>query len=110
MSPTDAVHPPENPMSSSLERYTDRFEQYADRHPHVIDVALAAVLMGSATLGSSLTLPGTAPPDHDSAGTILMGVSCLALLKYRRYPRTTVAVTTVCTVIAINLGYLLTPL
>ncbi|WP_413758094.1 sensor histidine kinase [Streptomyces sp. MMBL 11-3] len=97
-------------MSSSLERYTDRFEQYADRHPHVIDVTLVGVLMGSAILGSSLTLPGVDPPDHDSAGSILMAVSCLALLKYRTYPRITVVVTAVCTVIAINLGYLVTPL
>ncbi len=97
-------------MSSSLERYTDRFEQYADRHPRVIDVALAAGLMGSATLGSSITLPGAVPPDHDSAGTVLMGVSCLALLRYRKYPRITVTVITVCTVIAIKLGYLVTPL
>ncbi|MFI1410750.1 sensor histidine kinase [Streptomyces sp. NPDC020707] len=97
-------------MSSSLERYTDRFEQYADRHPRVIDVALAAGLMGSATLGSSITLPGVVPPDHDSAGTVLMGVSCLALLRYRKYPRITVVVITVCTVIAVDLGYLVTPL
>ncbi|MFS8200349.1 sensor histidine kinase [Streptomyces sp. CWNU-52B] len=97
-------------MSSSLERYTDRFEQYADRHPRVIDVALAGALMGAATLGSLLTLPGYEPPDHHDAGTVLMGVSCLALLQYRKWPRTTVVVIAVCTVIAIKLGYLVTPL
>ncbi len=97
-------------MSTSLERYTDRFEQYADRYPHVIDVVLVLALMGCAILGSNLTLPGASPPDQDRAATVLMGVSCLALLKYRAHPRTAVVVTAVCTVIAISLGYLLTPL
>ncbi|WP_413102080.1 sensor histidine kinase [Streptomyces sp. Inha503] len=97
-------------MSTSLERYTDRFEQYADRYPHVIDVVLVLSLMGCAALGSNLTMPGADPPDQDRAATALMGVSCLALLKYRSHPRTAVVVTAVCTVIAISLGYLLTPL
>ncbi|MFS7879446.1 sensor histidine kinase [Streptomyces asiaticus] len=97
-------------MSTSLERYTDRFEQYSDRYPHVIDVVLVLSLMGCAALGSNLTLPGAEPPDQDRAATALMGVSCLALLKYRSHPRTAVVVTAVCTVIAISLGYLLTPL
>ncbi|GAA1167042.1 MULTISPECIES: sensor histidine kinase [Streptomyces violaceusniger group] len=97
-------------MSTSLERYTDRFEQYSDRYPHVIDVVLVLSLMGCAALGSNLTLPGVEPPDQDRAATALMGVSCLALLKYRSHPRTAVVVTAVCTVIAISLGYLLTPL
>ncbi|MDQ0776096.1 signal transduction histidine kinase [Streptomyces aurantiacus] len=97
-------------MSSSLERYTDRFEQYAERHPRVVDVAVVAALMGSAFLGSSLTLPGIEPVHQDSAGGVVMGVSCLSLLQYRKYPRITVVVTTLCTVIAIELGYLITPL
>ncbi|MFE9684644.1 sensor histidine kinase [Streptomyces sp. NPDC002701] len=93
-----------------MERYTDRFEQYADRHPHAFDVVVALVLMGCAVLGSNLTLPGVDPPDQDGAAVVLMGISCLALLKYRRFPRTAVFVTAVCTVIAVTLGYLLTPL
>ncbi|MEU0073847.1 histidine kinase, partial [Streptomyces sp. NPDC006332] len=97
-------------MSTSLERYTGRFERYAERHTLVIDVAVVMALMGCATLGSSLTMPGADPPDQDRAATILMAVSCLALLRYRTHPRVAVVVTAVCTVIAISLGYLLTPL
>ncbi|MEV6402958.1 sensor histidine kinase [Streptomyces bobili] len=104
-------------MSSSLERYQDRLERYlgrvgkyADRHPHLIDLAVVLALMGCVSLGSSLTMPGAAPPDHRTAGTALMGVSCLALLRYRSHPRTAVVVTGVCTVIAVVLGYLVTPL
>jgi len=97
-------------MSTSLERYTDRFEQYADRHPHAFDVVVVLALMGCAVLGSNLTLPGADPPDQDRAAVVLMGISCLALLKYRSHPRAAVFVTTVCTVIAVTLGYLLTPL
>jgi len=97
-------------MSTSYERYTDRFEQYADRHPRIVDVAVVLALMGCAALGSNLTLPGADPPDQDRTAIVLMGVSCLALLKYRTHPRTAVVVTAVCTVIVIALGYLLTPL
>lgn len=97
-------------MSTSLERYTDRFEQYADRHPRIVDVAVVLALMGCATLGSDLTLPGADPPDQGGTSLVLMGVSCLALLKYRTHPRAAVVVTGVCTVIVIALGYLLTPL
>ncbi|MFD7500272.1 sensor histidine kinase [Streptomyces sp. NPDC059850] len=97
-------------MSTSLERYTDRFEQYADRHPRIVDVAVVLALMGCAALGSNLTLPGADPPDQDRTAMVLMGVSCLALLRYRSHPRTAVVVTAVCTVVVIALGYLLTPL
>ena len=97
-------------MSTSLERYTDRFEQYADRHPRIVDVAVVLALMGCAALGSNLTLPGADPPDQDRTAMVLMGVSCLALLRYRTHPRTAVVVTAICTVIVIALGYLLTPL
>ncbi|QLH26483.1 sensor histidine kinase [Streptomyces sp. Rer75] len=97
-------------MSTSVERYTDRFEQYADRHPRIVDAAVVLALMGCAVLGSNLTLPGADPPDQDKTATVLMGVSCLALLRYRSHPRTAVVVTGVCTAIAIALGYLLTPL
>ncbi|MFI7405959.1 sensor histidine kinase [Streptomyces sp. NPDC049541] len=96
---------------TSLERrYTDRLEQYADRCPLAVDVVLVLALMGCATLGSHLTLPGAEPPGQDRAALLLLGVSCLALLKHRSHPRTAVAVTAVCTVIVVALGYLLTPL
>ncbi|MCX4763626.1 sensor histidine kinase [Streptomyces sp. NBC_01275] len=97
-------------MSSNLERYTYRFEHYAERWPLVVDVVVVLALMGCATLGSSLTMPGADPPDQDVTAVVLMGVSCLALLKYRSHPRIAVAVTAVCTAIAIVVGYLLTPL
>ncbi|MFF8191672.1 sensor histidine kinase [Streptomyces bobili] len=104
-------------MSSSLERHQDRLERYsgrvsnyADRHPRLIDLAVVLALMGCVSLGSSLTMPGAPPPDHGGSGTALMGVSCLALLRYRSHPRTAVVVTAVCTVIAVVLGYLVTPL
>ncbi|MDX2524114.1 sensor histidine kinase [Streptomyces europaeiscabiei] len=98
-------------MTVSLERrYADRLEDFSERHPFLVDLVLAMTLMGCATLGSALTLPGAEPPDQDKVGVALMGVSCLVLLKHRAYPRTALAVTSVCTVIAIALGYLLTPL
>jgi signal transduction histidine kinase len=91
-------------------RYADRVEEFTDRRPFVVDLALVATLMGCAVLGSSLTLPGARPPDQDEAATVLMGVSCLALLKHRTHPRTALVVTAVCTVTTVRLGYLLTPL
>ncbi|MFC5219274.1 sensor histidine kinase [Streptomyces coerulescens] len=91
-------------------RYADRLESFSGRNPVVVDVVLAAALMGSATLGSMLTLPGAEPPDQDTTASVLLGVACLALLRHRRHPRTAVAVTAVCTVVVIALGYLLTPL
>lgn len=96
--------------TSPERRYADRLEQFTDRHPLAVDVVVVLALMGCASLGSHLTLPGADPPDQDKAATLLMGVSCLALLKHRSHPRTSVAVTAVCTVVAVTLGYLLTPL
>lgn len=98
-------------MTTSPERrYTDRLEHFSDRHPFLVDLALVLALMGSATLGASLTLPGAAPPDDDRLAVVLMGVSCLALLKHRTHPRVTVVVNAVCATVVITQGYLLTPL
>ncbi|MFF5358644.1 sensor histidine kinase [Streptomyces scabiei] len=91
-------------------RYTDRLEEFSDRHHFVVDLVLALALMGCVALGSALTLPGARPPDQHTVGAALMGVSCLALLKHRAYPRFTLVVTAVCTCAAVALGYLLTPL
>ncbi|MFJ7335531.1 histidine kinase [Streptomyces sp. NPDC101110] len=91
-------------------RYADRLEEFAEQHPFLVDLALALGLMGCATYGTSLVLPGAEPPAQDKAGVVLMGVACLALLKHRTHPRTTVVITTGCTVTAIVMGYLLTPL
>jgi signal transduction histidine kinase len=91
-------------------RYADRLEEFADRHPFLLDLVVILSLMGCATLGSSITLPGVVPPDRDKTATLLMGVSCLALLKHRTHVRTALTVTAVCTVAAVAMGYLLTPL
>lgn len=107
--PRGCAGPPPAPLGLER-RYADRLEEFADRRPFLLDLALVLTLMGCATLGSSLTLPGADPPDQDTTGTLLMGVSCLALLKHRTHVRTAVVVTAVCTVAAVALGYLLTPL
>jgi signal transduction histidine kinase len=98
-------------MTTSPERrYTDRLEEFSERHPFLVDLAVVLTLMGSATLGASLTLPGTAPPDDDRLAVALMGVSCLALLGHRTHPRLTVVVNALCATVVITQGYLLTPL
>lgn len=98
-------------MSVSLDRrYADRLEDFSDRHPYLVDLVMAMTLMGCATLGSVLTLPGAEPPDQDKVGVALMGVSCLVLLKHRTHPRTALVATAICTIVAVALGYLLTPL
>ncbi|EGX60869.1 two-component sensor kinase [Streptomyces zinciresistens K42] len=91
-------------------RYTDRLEEFSDRHRVVVDVVVVLALMGCAALGGSLTMPGARPPDQGRAATVLMGVSCLALLRHRTRPRTALVVTALCTVAAVGAGYLLTPL
>ncbi|MET9395170.1 sensor histidine kinase [Streptomyces sp. NPDC006624] len=91
-------------------RYADRLEEFTDRHAFLVDLTTVLALMGCATFGSSLTLPGVAPPARDGTATALLGVSCLVLLKHRTHPRTGVVVTTLCTVAAVGFGYLVTPL
>ncbi|MFI8889072.1 sensor histidine kinase [Streptomyces paradoxus] len=98
-------------MSIPLERrYADRLEEFAEQHPFLVDLAMVLGLMGCATFGTSLSLPGAEPPAQDKAGVVLMGVACLALLRHRVNPRTVVMITTACTVTAVVMGYLLTPL
>jgi signal transduction histidine kinase len=97
-------------MSTNLERYQDRVERYAERHPFVFDLMVVLALMGCATLGGTLTLPGATPPAHDTAVTCLMGVSCLALLAHRTHPRAIVVVNAACAVAAVGMGYLVTPM
>jgi signal transduction histidine kinase len=98
-------------MSITLERrYADRLEEFSARHPFLVDLAMVLALMGCAALGGSLTLPSADPPDQDKTATVLMGVACLILLKHRTHPRTAVVVAGGCTVAAVALGYLVTPL
>ncbi|KDN76923.1 sensor histidine kinase [Streptomyces olindensis] len=91
-------------------RYADRLEEFTDRHAFLVDLIMVLALMGCATLGGSLTLPNADPPDQDKTATVLMGISCLSLLKHRTHPRTGVVVTALCTVAAVKAGYLVTPL
>ncbi|WP_033310038.1 sensor histidine kinase [Streptomyces iakyrus] len=98
-------------MNISLERrYQDRLEQFSARHVFLVDLAMVLGLMGCTALGATLTMPGAGPPDHDKTATALMGVACLVLLKHRTHPRTAVVVAGACTVTAVGLGYLVTPL
>ncbi|MFF7161340.1 sensor histidine kinase [Streptomyces sp. NPDC008086] len=98
-------------MTTSPERrYADRIEEFSDRHTFAIDVVLVMALMGCATLGSVLTLPGAEPPDQDRTATALLGLSCLSLLKHRTHPRVAVVISGVCASTVVGLGYLLTPL
>ncbi|KOX00705.1 histidine kinase [Streptomyces sp. NRRL B-1140] len=91
-------------------RYQDRLEEFSARHVFLVDLAMVLALMGCTALGGTLTMPGADPPDHDKAATALMGVACLVLLKHRTHPRTAVVVAGTCTVAAVALGYLVTPL
>ncbi|MEE1939793.1 sensor histidine kinase [Streptomyces sp. TRM 70361] len=95
---------------TGLERCATRFERYADRHPRVVDVLLVLTVTGCAILGDNLSWHDAGSPDHDQAAAALLGVSCLALLRYRSRPRTAVVVTAVCAVAAAALGYQFTPL
>ncbi|KFF95452.1 histidine kinase [Streptomyces scabiei] len=98
-------------MTDSLDRrYADLLEHFSERHPFLVDLATGTALMGCATLGIALAMPGTEPPDHDNLVVGLMGVACLALFKHRTHPRTVLIVTAVCTWIAVAVGYLITPL
>ena len=90
-------------MTTSLERYTGR------RH-FATDVVLVLGLLGTVTLGASIAIPGISQPRAGWPAEALAAVSCLAQLKARTYPRSALVVATVCTVITVALGYLVTPL
>ncbi|MER5428520.1 sensor histidine kinase [Streptomyces sp. NPDC002588] len=90
-------------MTTSLERYTGR------RHT-ATDVILALGLLGCVTLGASIAIPGISGPSVEWPAEVLAAIACLVQLKARTHPRTAVVVATVCTVITVALGYLVTPL
>ncbi|MFJ9673417.1 sensor histidine kinase [Streptomyces sp. NPDC101221] len=100
-------------MSSSLERYTERMEQYASRFsrfPRFLDVTMVLALIGCAFFGTQLSLPGVDRPDTGKSLEVMLGASCFVLLKYRTHTRTVVAVVAGVTIAAIARGYLLTPM
>lgn len=74
------------------------------------DVVLVLGLLGTVTLGASIAIPGVSQPREDWPAEALAAVSCLAQLRARTYPRSALVVATVCTVITVGLGYLVTPL
>ncbi|WP_129285809.1 sensor histidine kinase [Streptomyces sp. GZWMJZ-114] len=97
-------------MSTSAERYSERFERYAARHPRVVDGLLVLALFACAIIGSAFTRPGTDPPFQRTTAIVPLGVACLALLKHRTHPRAVTLVAVACTVIVTALGYEITPL
>ncbi|GLW50592.1 two-component sensor histidine kinase [Streptomyces sp. NBRC 14336] len=100
-------------MTTSLERYTERVEQYASRFPRFprfLDVMMVLALIGCASLGTQLSLPGVTRPNTTESLEVMLGLSCFVLLKYRTHTRTVVVVVAGVTIAAIARGYLLTPL
>jgi signal transduction histidine kinase len=90
-------------MTTSPDRRTGR--RYT-----ATDVILVLGLLGTVTLGASIAIPGVSQPRADWPAEALAAVSCLAQLRARTYPRGALVVTTVCTVVTVALGYLVTPL
>jgi signal transduction histidine kinase len=85
-------------------------QRHPRSHPRTVDAAIAATLLACSFPGSVITLPG-----HDLGvpwwpGVLLAGVSSATLLGRRSRPRTTVVLTTVCTMVMAALGYILTVL
>ncbi|MFI9829142.1 sensor histidine kinase [Streptomyces sp. NPDC051913] len=87
-----------------------RPQSLTTRHPCALDVMTGLALLGCATLGASLSIPGTSQPSDDTPAVVLAAVSCLALLMARDHPRTVTAVVTACTIATLAQGYLPTPL
>ncbi|MFI8536422.1 sensor histidine kinase [Streptomyces aquilus] len=75
-----------------------------------MDVMIALALLGCATLGASLSIPGTSRPSGDAPAVALAAVSCLALLVARDAPRAVAVAVTACTVATLAQSYLPTPL
>ncbi|MCX5337499.1 sensor histidine kinase [Streptomyces sp. NBC_00140] len=90
-------------MTTSPDRHTGR--RYT-----ATDVILVLGLLGTVTLGASIAIPGVSQPREDWPAEVLAAVSCLAQLWARTHPRSALVVATVCTVITVALGYLVTPL
>ncbi|MGW3646079.1 sensor histidine kinase [Streptomyces sp. NPDC000878] len=89
---------------------TTSLERYPRRRITATDVIMVLGLLGTVTLGASIAIPGVTQPRENWPAEALAVVSCLAQLKSRTHPRSTLVVATVCTVITVALGFLVTPL
>lgn len=97
-------------MTTSLERYTGRFEQHPDRRPRALDALAVLALFGCAFLGAALGAPAAGRPDGGWPARLLLGIAGIAMLRCRSHPRAVVAVAGSCTMAVSAQGYLLTPL
>jgi signal transduction histidine kinase len=90
---------------------TISWREYLRKHPHVVDVALVALLIlaasGPAMLNSDLS---TTDNLNWRSALPLAVVSSLAVLWRHKHPRTVVVVTALCGCAAGGFGYLITPL
>ncbi|WP_105969003.1 sensor histidine kinase [Streptomyces geranii] len=89
---------------------TNRLEYHLGRRPTATDVLMVLGLFGTVSVGASIAIPGISQPEENWPAVALATISCLSQLKSRTHPRAGVVVATVCTVITLALGYLLTPL
>jgi len=89
---------------------TTSLERYPRRRITATDVIMVLGLLGTVTLGASIAIPGVTQPRENWPAEALAVVSCLAQLKSRTHPRSALVVATVCTVITVALGFLVTPL
>ncbi|MGY1496011.1 sensor histidine kinase [Streptomyces sp. QTS52] len=89
---------------------TTRLERYTGRRLTATDVVMALGLLGTVNLGAAISIPGVSQPHPSWPAEALAAVSCLVQLRARTHPRTAVVVATVCTVVTLALGFLLTPL
>lgn len=88
-------------------------DEPSERHAWVGEAVTVAALLGSAILGISILGPDGERPDDGVAlwvADVAVVAGSLVMFRGRRHPRTAVAVTTACAVLAGSLGFLLTPL
>lgn len=82
----------------------------AERYVLLTDACVVVALLGCAVLGVHLVGPGESRPESVWLADAISGLSCLALFRARRHPRTTVVITALCGIATGVLGFLLTPL
>ncbi|MEV0219201.1 sensor histidine kinase [Streptomyces sp. NPDC050704] len=78
--------------------------------PRVLDTSIALLLFAVSVSGMVYVSDSAGSPPSWWTAVLLSGISCTALLLHRDRPRTTVAVTTACAVVAAALGFLHTVL